>query len=165
MKESIGRQYGYTWAPGQTDERPLGDFSGDLSRVSLSRVSVQGEGLVRIVCGTGSVLEFTDLRPPLLAFIPGKWELHGRPVADQGGELLVAAVPTTGAGRGLLRQLADATAGAVGLDVRAARARVIAPATFTVAGIATGAVPVGTDVPLFGPSVLLTGAAEIHFDL
>jgi hypothetical protein len=162
---AIGTQQAFTWAPGATDERPIGSFSPSDSLQALSRVSVQGDCLLRLDWGTGQNNVLTNLRTPFVGMIPGRWTLVARPANDLGTTAIVSAVPIGGPTIPFVRQLLNVIGPALALDARASYAWAMSPCTFTLGGVASGAVPVGTRVPLVAGSTLDTGQASIHFEL
>ena len=161
---AIGTQLAQTWAAGAIDERPLGDFSGEDSKVSMSRVTVHGRVFVRLQWGTGAQHQLI-VRAPLTFDIKGKYNVQATPIDAGGATAKLSAVNVYGAGPELVRQLLVFVAVAIPIDPAAAYFHSLTAATLTVAGVAVAVAASGVRIPLVPDSVLTAGAGVAEFVL
>lgn len=166
---SAGFQATVSFPPGTPQEAQAVDLMAPedmglwrVSAISLAPVAMRA----RIIYGTSSSFRISNLRLPLVAYVPGACQLYLAPdvspvVADI--NVRVSATLITN-GLQVLRTFHDSAAAAVLLPPSAMRYTALTASTVTIEGIAV-AVAVGTDILLTAPSTLTAGAGIAEHEL
>lgn len=158
--EIYGTQQFALWAAGDVTPRQVCDA---LKPVALWRFSCFGRVKVTIDYGTQGTRKIFELRAPLVITIPGQFTATAEPIDDTGADCVVTLTQATAGAQPTARRLADATAGAVGLDNGAVRYWALTASTLTIAGVAV-VVPALAIVPLVSGAVLNTGSGFQEFE-
>lgn len=166
---SAGFQASVSFPPGIPQEAQAVDIMAPenmglwrVSAISLAPVAMRA----RLIYGTSSSFQISNLRLPLVAYVPGACQLYLAPDVSPvvaGIEVRVSATLITN-GPQVLRTFHDSAAGAVLLPPSAIRYTALTASTVTIEGIAV-AVAVGTDIILTAPSTLTAGAGIAEHEL
>lgn len=166
---SAGFQASVSFPPGIPQETQAVDLMAPenmglwrVSAVSVAPVAMRA----RLIYGTSSSFQISNLRLPLVAYVPGSCQLYLTPdvspvVADI--NVRVSATLITN-GVQILRTFHDSGAGAVLLPPSGVRYTALTASTVTIEGIAV-AVAVGADIILTAPSTLTAGAGLVEHEL
>jgi hypothetical protein len=162
--EAHGLQSKRIWVAGAVDERQIIDA---VRALSLWRVSVFGDVLVRVDYGTGMKGgNFVALRTPLVMTIPGQAQLYAQPRDPEHTGVIckVTITPATAGARSQARKVLNAGAGpALAFDDDAVSFFALTASALTISGLAV-AVPALSAVPLVQGSVLNTGSGFQEFE-
>lgn len=152
-----GFQQRQSWEVGDVREKPVLDVD---ARPGLRRVTLAGNVIASLNFGTGAAISITGIRPPLVAYLPGRAELSARPVDANGAEAVVSMVDVDGPGQQTVRVFQDA-AGPV--PEQTARAQCITAGTINSAGVAFAATP-GDTIITMAPTEIVSGAFLLELE-
>lgn len=159
--ETYGTQQFAEWEAGDVGPRQLCDV---LKAEFTWRFSAFGPVSITIGYGTRGNGSILNLLAPVVLTIPGQFTATATPLGSQGKRVCeVTLTKATAGARSIARKLADATGGAVALDVGAVDYWALTASTLTVAGVAVVA-PALTIVPLVAGATLNTGSGFQEFE-